>query len=81
MLHDAEACHFEPELQLLQRAAVTLKKQVQEEATRRVSKRLEYVVVVRHRQTIGDYMVTCQASAGDVSEERAGNFTRRSIRP
>ena len=53
MLHDAEARHFQPGLQFFQRAAVTLKKQVQEEATRRVSKRLEYVVVVRHRSTIG----------------------------
>ena len=48
MLHDAETCHFQTGLQVFQRAAVALKEQVQEEATRRVGKRLEYVVVVRH---------------------------------
>ena len=64
MLHDAETCHFQPGFQVFQRAAVALKKQVQEEATRRVGKRLEYVVVVRHGRTIGDYMVTCQVFRG-----------------
>ena len=47
MLHDAKACHLQPGLQFLQRPTVTLKEQVQEEATRRVSKGLEYVIVVR----------------------------------
>jgi len=55
MLHDAE------------RPAVALKEQVQEEATRRISKGLEYVVVVRHIWTIGDYMVTGQATRANCS--------------
>ena len=59
MLHDAKAGHRQPRLQVLQRPAVALKEQVQEEATRWVSKSPEYVIVV-HIQTIGDYMVTCQ---------------------
>ena len=60
----------QPGLQLLQRAAVALKEQVQEEATRRVSKRLEYLVVVRHHSTIGDHMVTSSTRAAAFPEFR-----------
>ena len=59
MLHDAKASHRQPRLQVLQRPAVALKEQVQEEATRWVGKSPEYVIVV-HIQTIGDRVVTCQ---------------------
>ncbi len=54
MLHDAETRHLEPGLQFLQRAAVALKKQVQEEASCRIGKCLEYVIVICHGGTIGD---------------------------
>ena len=59
MLHDAKARSSPPELQVLQRPAVALKEQVQEEATRWVGKSPEYVIVV-HIQAIGDRVVTCQ---------------------
>ena len=59
MLHDAKAGHRQPRLQVLQRPTVSLKEQVQEEATRWVGKSPEYVIVV-HIQTIGDRVVTCQ---------------------
>jgi hypothetical protein len=60
MLHHAETRHFELGLECLQRAAVTLKQEIQEKAPRGVGKCLEYEVVVCHRRRIGDYMVTCQ---------------------
>jgi PAS domain S-box-containing protein len=62
MLHYTKARHGQPGLQVFQRAAVALKEQVQEDATRSVSKCLEYLVVVRHHSTIGDHMVTCQVA-------------------
>src|SRR5262245_34503065 len=63
VLHHTKARHGQPGLQVLQRAAVALKEQIQEDATRSVSKCLEYLVVVRHLGTIGDHMVTCQVGA------------------
>src|SRR5688572_28372967 len=71
MLHDAKTCHFQTGFQVFQRAADALKKQVQEEATRRVGKRLEYVVV-GHGETIGDHTVTCQ---GEVRKNVGGRPT------
>ena len=50
VLHDTEARHLEPGLELLQRLSITLEEQIQEETTRRVSERLEYVVVIRHEE-------------------------------
>src|SRR4029450_10877353 len=62
VLHDAEARHLQLRLKLGQRAAVTLKEQVEQEATRRVTERLKHtVLVLAHASTIGDHTVTCQA--------------------
>src|SRR5678815_3769269 len=61
VLHDAEARHLQLRLKLGQRAAVTLKEQVEQEATRRISERLEHTVLVcAHASTMGDHTVTCQ---------------------
>jgi len=46
VLHDAKASHRQPGLQVLQRPTVALKEEIQEEATRWVSKGPEYVIVV-----------------------------------
>ena len=76
MLHDAKARHRQPGLQLLQRAAVTLKKEVQENATRWISECLEYEIVVRHGQTIGDYMVTCQETGQEMARFKNAGVPR-----
>src|SRR5262245_25962349 len=68
VLHDAEARHLQLRLKLGQRAAVTLKEQVEQEATRRVTERLEHtVLVLAYASTIGDHTVTCQASLKTVA--------------
>jgi uncharacterized membrane protein len=68
VLHDAEARHLQLRLKLGQRAAVTLKEQVEQEATRRVTERLKHtVLVLAHASTIGDHTVTCQASLKTVA--------------
>ena len=48
VLHDAEARHLQLGLELGERAAVTRKEQVEQEATRPIGERLEHAVVV-HR--------------------------------
>jgi hypothetical protein len=48
VLHDAEARHVQLRLELRERAAVTHKEPIEQEATRRVGERLEHTVVVRH---------------------------------
>src|SRR4051812_34195127 len=72
MLHDAEARHLQLRLKLGQGAAVTLKEQVEQEATRRVTERLEHaVLVVAHASTIGDHTVTCQPFCEPHAAERS----------
>ena len=60
MLHHPEAGHLQLGLELGERAAVTHKEPVEQEAPRRVGQRLEDTVVVGHAASIGDQMVTCQ---------------------
>ena len=60
MFHHPEARHFQPGVELFERAAVTLEEPIEEEATGRVGQRLENQVVIHHIGIIGDYMVTCQ---------------------
>jgi hypothetical protein len=60
VLHDAEARHLQLGLELRERAAVTRKEPVEQEAPRRVGKRPEHPIVVRHGRIICDQMVTCQ---------------------
>jgi hypothetical protein len=60
MLHHAEARHIQLGLELGKRAAVTLEEPVEEEAPRRVCERLEDTIVVVHRTSICDQIVTCQ---------------------
>jgi hypothetical protein len=48
VLHHAESRHLQLGLELRERAAVTRKEHVEQEATCRVGKRLEHEVVVRH---------------------------------
>ena len=60
VLHHAEPGHLQLGLELGERAAVTHKEPVEQEAPRRVGQRLEDTVVVGHAAIIGDQMVTCQ---------------------
>src|SRR5437016_2285166 len=60
MLHYTEARHLQLAFELRQRAAVTDEEQVEQEASRRVSQRLENTVLVVHRWNICDLIVTCQ---------------------
>lgn len=48
MFHYPETRHIEPGLQIFQRAAVALKEEIQEKTPRRVGKRLENEIVIRH---------------------------------
>jgi hypothetical protein len=64
VLHDAEARHLQLRLEICERAAVTDKEPVEEEAARRVGECLEDAVVV-HPPSICDQIVTCQAPAAD----------------
>jgi hypothetical protein len=72
VLHHAEPRHFQLGFELAQRAAVTLEEQVEQEAAGRVGERLEYPVVVWHRQSICDHMVTYQVvnSEGTIEPEK-----------
>ena len=62
MLHDADAAHIHRGRKLVQRAALSLEQQVEQEAASRIRERLEHPIVVLHAQTIGNLLVTCQAS-------------------
>ena len=63
VLHRAEPGHLQLRLELGERAAVTRKEPVEQEAPRRVGERFEDPVVVGHvSNTIRDQIVTCQAS-------------------
>jgi hypothetical protein len=48
MLRDTEPRHLQFRLQLGERAAVTLKEQVEQEATGRIGERSEHPIVIRH---------------------------------
>src|SRR5688500_15671934 len=74
VLHDAEAGHIQLGLELGERAAVTREEPVEQEASRWVSQCLEYaVVVVGHRSTIRDHIVTYQALAGRPGRARSAS--------
>jgi hypothetical protein len=64
VLHHAEARHLQLGLELGERAAVTRKEQVEEEAARPVGDRLEHAVVIGHGGRICDRTVTCQDLPG-----------------
>ena len=64
VLHDPEPRHLQLALELGERAAVTLEEPVEEQPARGIGEGSEHKgVIVRHRRTIRDRKVTCQAIA------------------
>src|SRR5580765_4701524 len=64
VLHDPEAGHLEPPLELAQRLPVALVERVEQFPASRIGKGLEHVAI--HGQTISDHRVTCQVQSSRV---------------